>query len=163
MLAELLLLVKQPKVLFSSFWVLSKMWGHKLFVRNLEADDCSDFAGWNWMFLLSLLYPTVVRMINKDFVVVSCSAVMRSNNVMSWKVRGNMKRKIFSIYFYTLSSLLCCWYGSRPRWCFRLSAKVSFSLFEGFEGQAVMSFLIVDISGHPTEAPWGNLGEQVSA
>lgn len=35
------------------------------------------------MFLLSLLYPTVVRMINKDFVVVSCSAVMRSNNVMS--------------------------------------------------------------------------------
>ena len=31
----------------------------------------------------SFFYPTVVRMFNKDFVVVSCSAVMRSNNVMS--------------------------------------------------------------------------------
>lgn len=42
-LAELLFLVRQPKVLFSSFEFFKNM-RSQAFVRNLEADDCSDFA-----------------------------------------------------------------------------------------------------------------------
>lgn len=93
MLAELLLLVRQPKVLFSSFEFFEKC-EVTSFCKKFRSRWLQWFCIWNWMFLLSLLYLAIVRMINKDFVVVSCSAVMRSNNVMSWKVRGNKKRKI---------------------------------------------------------------------
>lgn len=105
MLAELLLLVRQPKVLFSSFEFFEKC-EVTSFCKKFRSRWLQWFCIWNWMFLLSLLYLAIVRMINKDFVVVSCSAVMRSNNVMSWKVRGNKKRKIFWIYSYTFSPLL---------------------------------------------------------